>query len=143
MLRKLQYGVLGSFFLASLAGCGHSESRVPLYQTKGQAYFAGKPAKGALLIFHPLGQNHLPFPPRARVEEDGWFMVETFQAKDGLPEGDYIVTVEWRLGGEEEGGDGRSLVPSKYTRKETSTLRVSVSATMDGWCNLPRLEISK
>jgi hypothetical protein len=69
------------------------------------------------------------------VSADGTFAVQSADG-DGLPEGEYAVTVEWRTSGEND-QDGKSLVAEKYTRPATSPLKASVKAGADGGCTLP------
>jgi hypothetical protein len=75
--------------------CGGAR-RKPVYPVRGQV-FAGKdqPAAGALIVFHPVAEDD-PNKPRALVEEDGSFSLTTYDKGDGAPEGEYVVTIEWR-----------------------------------------------
>jgi hypothetical protein len=112
---------------------------------KGEASLEGKPAAGALLIFHPVAAIPLPALPRATVGKDGRYTVGTYEAADGLPEGEYVVTVYWkhRPPGADETVEGKSLVNARFTRKNTSPLKVSVARTADGACALPTLSLTR
>src|SRR5262249_27157236 len=78
------------------AGCA-SGDRVPLHPVRGKVPHTGKPGKGPLVVFHPLGQpgGHLPKPP-ASTDADGRFSLTTERPADGAPAGAYAVTVEQR-----------------------------------------------
>jgi hypothetical protein len=64
--------------------------------------FEGRPARGALVVFHPLDD---PRPkavkPRATVGRDGNFDLFTYSASDGAPAGNYAVSVVWNMRGED------------------------------------------
>jgi hypothetical protein len=86
----------GLALLLVLAGCG--PSRKPVFAVKGQLLDAeGKPAIGAKVYFHRLGElDKNPVYPVGVVDEAGAFSLTTYNKGDGAPAGDYAVTVEWR-----------------------------------------------
>lgn len=124
--------------LVGLMGCGGPKSdRAPeLVGTRGRVVSGAKAAVGAVLVFHPIGTAG-GLPPRARAGPDGRFAVASADGGDGLPEGEYGVTVEWRSGSGENGDDGRNLVSEKYTRPTTTPLKAAVRRGPDGCCALP------
>jgi hypothetical protein len=78
------------------AGC--SRSGPTLYPVRGKILFEGQPARGATLVFHPLGNSDPnAVKPRAFVDRDGTFEVFTYAAGDGAPAGEYAVTVAGRM----------------------------------------------
>lgn len=97
------------------AGCGPAETgEKPVYPVHGEVLFNGKPAKGAVVMFHPLPLASGRFDmvrSRGTVGEDGSFHLSTYKTGDGAPEGEYAVTVYWpgkRTGkpaADEEGSD--------------------------------------
>jgi hypothetical protein len=104
--------------------------------------FDNKPAAGAMLLFHIQGSPSA-LPSRAMVGQDGRFSVSTNATDDGLPEGDYVVTVEWRAGADENGAARPSMVPEKYTRTDASPLHATVRRNADGTCDLGTINIAK
>jgi hypothetical protein len=133
-MRKLRCSV----FLLLLFGCGVSPSTAGPARiiTEGKLLVTvGKPASGAILLFHRIGTSPGELPPRAYVNADGAFTVKSVDG-DGLPEGEYRVTVDWRTQGE-NGEEGRSLVSDKYTRLTSTPLKAIVKAGTDGKCTLP------
>ena len=105
------------------------EQRVPVHLVRGRVLVSGKPASGALVLFIP---NHEPNPPkdprpRGEVAADGAFALSTYEAEDGAPAGEYIVSVTW------PGGvlpDGREEPPDKllgrYDGRAKSKLRATI-----------------
>lgn len=133
--------VLGSA-LTALA-CSGGDDRVPVFPVEGKLLFKGKPAPGAFVVFHPADRDPkvAAVRPSAQVSPDGSFRLTTYEAQDGAPASDYVVTVEWRkLVG--KGNDviaGPNVIPSKYGRPETSDLKFKVAR---GPNVLPPLEIA-
>src|SRR5262245_25757066 len=80
-----------------LASCG--PGRPPVYPVRGQILDGdNKPAADALVIFHPVNPAPAGAPkPTGRTDERGHFTLTTHDKGDGAPEGEYAVTVEWRL----------------------------------------------
>lgn len=142
-MRRTLRGVLAAALLC-VVGCGTSASTNPTnVATTGRATFDKKPAAGALLLFHPAGEASRSLPSRAAVGPDGQFRASAGAEDDGLPEGEYVVTVEWRAGADENGAERPSVVPVRYTRRESSPLRVTVRRGADGRCDLGTVAITK
>jgi hypothetical protein len=120
------------FALLSTTGCGRSGApRVATHPTKGSITYQGQPIAGAFLALHPKAAAAGEVPTaRAVVESDGTFAVSTYDAGDGLPEGDYIVTAQWRkvVKSGSEFVPGPDLLPGKYSRPETSDVVIHVAA---------------
>lgn len=130
--------------LVGLIGCGSSKTddATFLIKTNGQLVSGNKPAAGAVLLFHMVGEGSGRIPPRARVGPDGRFTVMSAGGDDGLPAGEYIVTVEWRSGSGDNGNDGRNLVAERYTNTTTSPLKASIRPDPDGNCTLPTFTLT-
>jgi len=141
-LRPLAFALAAAL---RLAGCGSTDAaRANLVPTTGHVSLNGKPASGAILVFHPADNAKANLPPRARVGSDGRFTVQTSEVADGLPEGDYTVTIDWRTGGDEETATGgSSLIASKYARRETTDVKVTVRASAEGRCELAPILLKK
>jgi len=130
----------------SLAGCGKRHpDRLPVCPTRGEAALAGKPATGALLIFHPTAAITLPALPHATVSADGGYAVGTYEGDDGLPEGEYAVTVLWtvKAPGADETVEGQSRVNAKFLRKETTPLKATVVREANGRCSIPAFQLTR
>jgi hypothetical protein len=120
----------------TFAACGQEPSgRVPVYRAAGAVDWNGEPLAGAVLIFHAKDKltdaDDEPVPaPGAHSLEDGTFAVSTYEPGDGLPEGDYQVTVscENRSVDRKKGDDFPELLPERYQNPATSGLSVSIVA---------------
>ncbi len=78
------------------AGCGEPTG---LYPVSGQVRHKGEPAPGATVSFHRKGADaSREDVPRAEVQADGSFRLETGDLGRGAPPGSYAVLVEWREG---------------------------------------------
>ena len=112
-----------------VAGCaGRDSERANVYPVHGSVFFNSKPAAGAIVRVHGVEANGTAVLPRAVVQKDGTFSLMTFEAGDGVPAGRYRVSVYWRQQGREEGQEGPSLIPERYSRPETSGLEIEVKA---------------
>ena len=112
----------------SLASCSRSNG-VPTYPVEGKLLFKGEAAPGAFVVLHPVGESPAKVLPSARVAPDGSFQVGTFSAKDGAPEGEYVVTVEWRklIVNGRDAVAGPNVLPAEFSSPEKSKLRVKVA----------------
>jgi serine/threonine-protein phosphatase CPPED1 len=104
--------------------------RKATHPVRGVVYLDGAPAAGATVSFYSkdaAGRKGLRFAGDGAVEGDGSFVASTYGAFDGLPIGEYAVTVAYdgRYGA---GLDKKSLIPAAYTKAETSPLTATVKA---------------
>ena len=105
-------------------------NRKPAHPVRGMVYLDGAAAAGATVSFHfqdPEGKKGFRFAGDGIVEGDGSFVVSSFGPFDGLPAGEYAVTVAFdgRYG---IGRDRRGQIPAAYTRAETTPLKAVVRA---------------
>ena len=126
--------VLVLMLAALLAGCGQTvPSRVETVPARGSISFQGQSIAGAFVALHPKAPRDFEAPTAtAVVQPDGKFAVTTYEAGDGAPEGDYIVTVQWRKA-TKSGGEfvpGPNLLPAKYGQPETSDVTVHIAASV-------------
>jgi hypothetical protein len=122
----------------TFAGCGGAGTK--LIQATGSITVDGKPAEGAVLLFHPE-DNEIGSVSTAVAAPDGKFSIVT-NAEPGLPAGSYKVTITWPdpavkppEGGAVFGkgfGDGwepgPDLLKGRYVAKERSGLSVTIDA---------------
>lgn len=158
---------LGLAALALLApGCG-GETRVERHPVSGQVLFRGRPAAGAMIVFHDTRPKdelrNLPI-PRASSRQDGTFELSSYELGDGAPAGTYRVTVvlpEAVLPADPPASEGeaagapdeaaaatvvdpesapspRDVLKERYSDPATSGLEVTIA---EGRNNLPPFEL--
>jgi len=83
-------------FCLCLVSCESKYGDHPPQPTSGQILVNGQPVKGAMIIFHHVGDwGERTIVPQAWTDEDGRFVLSTYATNDGAPAGDYQVTVKW------------------------------------------------
>jgi hypothetical protein len=129
------------------AGCG---SKQKLYPVTGKVTFQNKPATGALVVFHPKGDNSpQAIRPSGLVKEDGTYALSSGPGEDGrgAPAGEYEIAVIWDVPakagfGAGMGGDERreekDLLGGRYKTPATSGLKATVNA---GPTEVPAFEL--
>jgi hypothetical protein len=107
----------------------------------GKVTHKGEPCKGAMVIFHPVGDDSpIAVRPSAIVADDGTFKLTSDPKRpgDGAKPGEYIVAVIWlgsppktdgkaSLGSESKGGEVDRL-GGRYRDQTVSKLRVTVKS---------------
>jgi hypothetical protein len=101
-----------------LAGCSSRDASV-----RGAVTLDGRPLPAGEVIFHPAGEGRTGY---AAVEPDGSYVVFTGE-REGLPPGDYIVTV-MRTSDPADTADSVPLLltPARYADVKRSDLRYTV-----------------
>ncbi|MDY3552735.1 hypothetical protein R5W24_001823 [Gemmata sp. JC717] len=85
------------------AGCGRSnlpDHAVPVFKVGGTLTHKGAPMGKAIVTFHPAAPapgdvKTKPPVATATADEQGRYVLSTYNAGDGAPEGPYTVTVYW------------------------------------------------
>ncbi len=139
------------FLLVSLSCCSCSRNEKPLYPVRGSVSFKGLPVVKAMVVFHSLGDSDpKTVKPRAIISKDGSFQAYTYAAGDGIPAGDYVVTVV----GEKSRGQTKKaasatkkkdeahvrLLPAHYEDPKTSELRAKIQ---EGANELPPFQLKE
>lgn len=127
--------------LAPWAKRGHGIDTVPV---TARILFEGQHAIGAFVMLHPIGENPLPndVRPAGYVLANGQVKFASFESQDGVPTGDYLVTVCWNklVTNGEEATPGPNILPERYLLPMTSGLRITVDA---GQTELPPLKLTR
>jgi hypothetical protein len=121
-----------------IAGCELSEPKLkPVFPVRGSVFVEGKPAVGAVVMFHPLplgSGSTRSLTSRGTVGPDGNFRLTTYNTDDGAPEGEYAVAVYWpgkRAGKREADEDSSDLPPDRlglrYNNPATSNVKARVT----------------
>jgi hypothetical protein len=124
-----------------VSGCSGQRSAIPVTcQVKARD---GKPAVGAILVFNALdGGEGLPSnKPTATVEdkESGICKPTTWKPEDGLPEGEYGVTILWleepakasMIGGGEQKGLRKDRLGDRYNDAKNPKFKIRVEKGKD------------
>ncbi len=68
----------------------------PPYPASGQVLVNGQPAKDAMVVLHHVEDwGERSRVPMGLTDEEGRFVLETYDVKDGAPAGDYQVEITW------------------------------------------------
>jgi hypothetical protein len=111
-------------------GCG-GPKRKPVFTTEGKILQAnGSPAVNVTVFLHPPASDPDPLRPLGVTDESGTFKLTTYDANDGAPAGEYVVTLMY------EPLDSplfrkkvkKPDIPAAYTKPDTSPLRAKVEA---------------
>ena len=113
-----------------LSGCSNKAAdRLDVHPVAGQVTFNGKPAAGALVVFHPKDPTVGELKPNARVDQQGNYSLSTYSAGDGAPAGEYTVTVILRPLVKKEGDfePGPNVLPAQVSTPATSKIAAQVA----------------
>lgn len=114
----------------------------PTHPLQGTLTFEGKPAAGATVRFYRV-EAKAPNRPRYVADgltgEDGTFRLSTHKAFDGIPAGDYKVTVVQTGGYATNQTKEENKLPARYADAQTTPLRVTVKAGV----NVVNLDLAK
>jgi hypothetical protein len=136
---------LAAVLALACASCGGGSGPI-LHPVRGKVTHQGKPAAGALVVFHPVGNaGPAAVRPSALVGEDGSFSLTSSKPGDGAEAGQYQVTVIWLstggmaggMGGGEAKGD-QDRLRGRYNTPSTSGLTAEVKP---GPNDLPSFEL--
>lgn len=115
--------------LLTLSGCGGSGSKRKLIRVSGTVTFEGKPLTSGTITFVADGQP--PVNAAGEINQSGTYTLSTERPGDGAAPGTYKIRIEsWASPPkmDETGVDpGKSAVPEKYNRIETSGLTATVN----------------
>jgi hypothetical protein len=109
------------------ASCSRSD-RVTVFPVQGIVQGQGKPATGALVVFHPLDASEAlqKLRPAGNVDADGKFFLSTYAPRDGAPPGKYRVTVVWASPAQDE-RPGPDRFGGRYANPKESPLMATVT----------------
>jgi hypothetical protein len=99
------------------------------FPVTGTVYVDGQPAAQLSITLHEVGGGDADIASvsTAMTNEDGTFAVSTFEAEDGVPEGDYVMTFQWgkfnAIAAQFEG----DKLNGKYADPKASDIKVTVS----------------
>ncbi len=82
-----------------LSGCGREGWKAQTYPTRGKVIVNGAPAENVIVMFHFQGESpdvrqSVPF---GLTNADGVFEMTTYEKGDGVPAGEYGLTLYWPM----------------------------------------------
>lgn len=121
--------------LVPLAGCGDGKK---LYPVTGKVSYKGAAPKGAMVVFHPRGDNSpQAVRPSGVVKEDGTYTLYSGPGDEGkgAPPGEYDVAITWDVPkGQPKGMGGEEVKETndqfggRYKDYTKSGLKATVNA---------------
>lgn len=131
-VRVLLSVVAGSFFVAFLSGCEDPRPRLPrCIPVSGQVLIDGAPAVRAVVTLHPSSPyaDGKMYVGQTFTDDNGQFKMTTFNYGDGVPVGDYTVTImaEWVSKNGQDVGV-KDLLGGVYATPEKSPLKLKVES---------------
>ncbi|WP_131282331.1 carboxypeptidase-like regulatory domain-containing protein [Blastopirellula marina] len=109
--------LLAAVLMLHLTGC--SPGGIATYPTSGKVtYTDGSPVTGGLIIFADSEQN---ISSEGVIESDGSYYMGTYSGDDGVPQGNYQVTIQ----GFSEYGK-QSQIAGKFANRERTPLEAKV-----------------
>ena len=102
----------------------------------------GQPAALLSVTLHDVNgmDQEIPTISAATTKEDGTFAISTFEAEDGVPAGEYVVTFKWgKYNAFSKSFDGDKL-KGKYNDPHKSEVKVTVTEGQP--TDLGRIELS-
>jgi len=120
---------LGFLLIAIVAVACDGPKRKPAFPTQGKLLIGNQPVANVTLFFQPVGTTDAePTRAYATTSLDGTFSLTTYEANDGAPEGDYVVTLLYEpVDSPLSRAKGKPpKIDKKYTAIETSPLKVKI-----------------
>jgi len=115
-------GAVVAFAALATAGCGGGRSFPKTFPVKGTVLVNGQPAGDVMVILNRISPDKLSVQttPQALTNSKGEFLLTSYNAEDGAPEGEYVVTIEWheRSGPLKTDFDGPDRLGGAYAKTE-------------------------
>jgi hypothetical protein len=104
-------------------------NRKPTSPVTGKVLFEGKPVAGAMVALYSTAKESRPPRSDGRTDASGNFTLSTYTANDGVPTGEYRVTIVLRKPlFDDTGKPGPNLLPDRYAKVDTSELKVVIKS---------------
>ena len=129
---KVSVLILACLLVLPIIGCNDSDF-LETYPAQGRITFNGRPMAGARLTLYPTSQDETMqnVMPKATVNADGSFSLHTYKVGDGVPEGEYKLTVVWPNGSDEMSetpGYISDLLYGRFASMDQSQIQVKIEA---------------
>ncbi len=108
--------------LSLAVGCGPKIDRPKLVPVQGTVSYKGQPLAEGTIVFHPAkGRSG-----SGKIKDGKIIEVTSYEPNDGLPVGQYRVTIESVTGAGDMYAERKSLVPALYGDVEKSGLTADI-----------------
>jgi hypothetical protein len=125
---RAHHFILGLLISIALGCAKEAGDRVKTTPVTGEVFVDGKPA-GELRItvtsVKGIDPTH-PTTSSAVTDENGKFAVSTYEANDGVPAGEYILTFNWGTLNRLSMSYENDKLKGNYDKPDKSTIRVTV-----------------
>ncbi len=114
------------------AGCSATSTSQPVatHPVRGQVLVSGRPAAGATVRFYSKSPGAIPVAPQGVTDKDGFYTLSSYGQNDGAPEGEYCVSITWRV--DEKGAavseDAESGLPDRLGGRYANAFSSNLSA---------------
>lgn len=124
----LAVALLAFLISGACSKSGPTGSQKKVFLVRGKVLVGGQPAPGAFVLFVPVNEvkGSAEPRPRAYVQADGTFDLETYGAKDGAPAGDYLVSITWSQMADGR-DDGEDRLRDRFSNAAKSGLTAKVT----------------
>ena len=114
-------------------GKGHG-TRKETVKVSGSVTVNGKPEAGLQITASPVGGDvNDPYAGRAGTDEKGEFQFSTYVTNDGLPAGEYVLSITWSSGSgitPFQGVQKEDKLGGKYEKKEKNVSNPKLKFTV-------------
>ncbi len=103
-----------------VVSCGDTRNIPKVYPVMGKIQVNGQPAAECQIVLNWVKEEKRPATPQGLTNENGEFQLTSFVGNDGAPEGEYVVTIEWRerSGITKQDFDGPDRLGGAYAKVE-------------------------
>ncbi len=108
-----------------------AKNRKAVHATTVKVLYKGKPLTNAVVVFYSYSATTKKYSRSsdAMTEADGSSAMSTYTAFDGVPAGDYTVTITWQEPRYDESGKPTpNKLPAKYAKTQDSPLKATIKA---------------
>ena len=131
------------FAILVAVGCTEPSNRKPTYPVSGQVVVDGQPAENLAVRAHQIEGFDAENPTYASAftDAEGRFVLSTYEAGDGIPEGKYSLTFMWgKINPLSMAYGGPDRLKGRYTDPQKSEVVIDVGP--DSEIDLGRIELT-
>lgn len=139
-------GLILAASMVFLASCGTSNSRA-VYPVRGKVTVNGKPVADCMIYLNNVKDDKDPnrVMPTGFSDENGDFIISSYGTNDGAPNGEYVITVEWkeRVGAFKNNFEGDQLDGAYKSSENTKSMPNFVVKVQGKAVEVPTLDLKQ